>query len=344
MSWWKSTMLKDFGIFCLFERFSGTAQNAIEEQIKLIQLADKLGFNEAWIGEHHFNDFSICPNPSLLMASIFAKTENIRVGTAGYLSAFYDPIRLAEEIATLDVLSNKRLNLGFAKGAFAPDSKHFKVTAENLKETMFENISAINEILYSKKATFFGNFVEFEGVDIEPKPLQEKIPTYIATFASTKTIEYAANYNYSLMGSQGLSIDECELMSRCYKSFNGEYPKIVIMRTFYVDDSKEAAKPKVIASVDHFVKSMRAASSFNKSPSFDKENYANITKEREQFFDGQKFVNAAIYGSVDDCIAQIKDIKNKIPNATIALKLAGTDYETNARMLKIFKEQIAPFC
>lgn len=344
MSRWKSAMLKDFGIFCLFERFSGTASSAINEQIELIELADELGFNEAWIGEHHFNDFSICPNPSLLMASIFAKTKNIRVGTAGYLAAFYDPIRLAEEIATLDVLSNKRFNLGFAKGAFAPDSKHFKVTAENLKETMFENISAINEILYNKKATFFGNFIEFEGVDIEPKPVQEKIPTYIATFASTKTIEYAANYDYSLMASQGLSMDECELMSRCYKSFNGKNPKIVIMRTFYVDESREKAKQNIIASVDHFVKSMRAASSFNKSPSFDKENYANITKEREQFFDGQKFVNAAIYGTVEDCIEQIKDIKSKIPNITIAIKPAGTDFATNAKMLTTFKDKIAPFC
>jgi|GEM_PF-5581006 len=78
-----------------------------------------------------------------------------RLGCAGFLAPFYDPIRLAEEISLLDHLSNGRFNVGFAKGAFAPDSKHFNVTAEQLRPLMFESVSVIETLLHVKEPLNF---------------------------------------------------------------------------------------------------------------------------------------------------------------------------------------------
>ncbi len=77
-----------WGIFCLFERFNGDARDAIENQLKLIELADAMHFDEIWLGEHHFNDFSICPSPSLLLAYIATRTKHARLGVAGFLALF----------------------------------------------------------------------------------------------------------------------------------------------------------------------------------------------------------------------------------------------------------------
>ncbi len=330
------------GLFSLFERFEGSADKAILQQLELIALADELGFDESWIGEHHFNDFSVCPSPSILMTYAIAKTKNIRIGAAGYLAPFYDAVRLAEEVSMLDNLSGGRINLGFAKGAFAPDSKHFKVQPEDMRKAMFEVVDGVTSLL-KDVASYKGDYVSFYCADIEPKPIQKEIPTYIATFGSEESIVFAAKNGFGLLGSQGLSLDECKQMCEIYEKTAGYAPKITIMRTFCVADTLTDAVFLARPSIDHFVKSMRAASSYKKSPIFDEQRYAKLIEERYEFFDGGKFFDAGIIGDVDACIGHIKHIKEICPSADIALKPVGIDIETNKTMLRIFNEKIRPF-
>lgn len=335
-----------WGIFCLFERFNVSTHDAINNQLKLIELADAMRFDEIWLGEHHFNDFSICPSPSLLLAYATAKTKYVRLGAAGFLAPFYDAIRLAEEVAMLDIISQGRMNLGFAKGAFAPDSKHFNATVEHLRPMMFECVDAVTQLLHvkDKPLTCKGEYVNFSEVDIEPKPLQTKIPTYIATFASDETITFAAKRGFGLMLSQGVSLDECERVSQLYESIAGFKPQIVLLRTFYVAQSSEIAYEKARPAADHFAKSMRAASSFNKSPHFDKSKYATLITERNHFFDGQKFIDCGIIGDVQACIDTIDEIARRLRHVSVALKPLGVDLLENVGLLRAFNEKIRPYC
>ena len=335
-----------WGIFCLFERFNEEAHDAIENQLKLIELVDAMRFDEVWIGEHHFNDFSICPSPSLLLAYASARTKYVRLGCAGYLAPFYDAIRLAEEVSMLDILSNGRMNLGFAKGAFAPDSKHFNVTVENLRPMMFECADAVHQLLHvkNKPVSFQGESFSFSQVDIEPKPIQSTIPTYIATFASDETITFAAKRGFGLMLSQGVDLDECERVSKAYEAIAGFAPSIVLLRTFYVADCHTSACLKARPVIDHFAKSMRAASSFNKSPHFNRARYEKLIGERNTFFDGQKFFDCGIIGDAKTCIEKIKAIQARLSNVTITLKPLGADLLENVTLLRAFNETVRPYC
>ena len=335
-----------WGIFCLFERFNVNANQAIENQLKLIELVDAMRFDEVWVGEHHFNDFSICPSPALLLAYIAAKTKYVRLGCAGFLAPFYDAIRLAEEVATLDHLTKGRMNLGFAKGAFAPDSKHFNITVENLRPMMIECADAVTQLLHvnEKPVGFEGEYINFSEVDIEPKPFQPHIPTYIATFASEETIAYAAKKGFGLMLSQGVELDECERVSNAYEAIAGFKPQIVLLRTFYVAKSNEEAAYKARPAIDHFAKSMRAASSFNKSPHFNKLYYEKLIAERNTFFDGAKFFDCGIIGDAKTCIEKIKTIQARLSNVTLTLKPLGVDLLENVALLRAFNETVRPYC
>ena len=335
-----------WGIFCLFERFNVNAHYAIENQLKLIELVDAMRFDEVWIGEHYFNDFSICPSPSLLLAYACAKTKYVRLGCAGFLAPFYDAIRLAEEVATLDHLSQGRINLGFAKGAFAPDSKHFNVTVEHLRPMMFECVDAITQLLDAQEQPvgFEGEYINFSEVDIEPKPFQAKIPTYIATFASEETIAFAAKKGFGLMLSQGVNLDECERVSNAYEAIAGFKPQMVLLRTFYVAQSSEEAYHKARPVADHFAKSMRAASAFHKSPHFDQSRYEKLIVERNTFFDGEKFLECGIIGDVKMCIAKIKEIQARLSNVTLAIKPLGVDLFDSIDLLRKLNETIRPYC
>lgn len=331
------------GLFCLTEHFGGSIQESIMEQLRLVELADQLGFDEAWFGEHHFNGFSVIPDPAAMIAYSAARTGCIRLGTAGFLTPFYHPVRLAETIAVLDNLSDGRINAGFAKGGFAPDTRHFSRNPEELRTLMFETVEVIDALLHNPLPTSYeGKYMTFDNVQTQPKPLQKRIPFFIATFANPETIRFAARQGYGLLMSQGASLNECIEAQNLYHSIAGVNPEIVLMRVFCVADSHDDAYRIARPSIDHFVKSMRAASSEIPAPKWNREQYDAILKEREAFFDGQKFFDNGIIGTYRECLNTIKIIQKELPNIHLILKPSSADSSQNRMMLNMFNTHIRP--
>ena len=317
------------GIFLLTENFNSNAHATIMSDLDIACYAEDLGFDEVWFAEHHFNAFSVIPNPTLMMAYVAAKTTRIRLGSAAFLAPFYHPTRLAEEIATLDNLSNGRIDVGFAKGGFTLDMEYFAKSVELLREELFHNVKEIDNSLTRNKT-------------LMPKPLQKKVPIYIATFSTKETIEFAANNGYGLMFSQGATVDECVSACALYKEIAGFDPEAVLMRVFYIAKTSTEAYERAVIATDHFVKSMRSLNKSGSQPTFNEANYEALLLRRYEFFDAKKFMDAAIVGSVEDSIEKILEIKRRIKNLHLVLKPASTDTTQTKEVLKIFSEQIKP--
>lgn len=331
------------GLFCLSENYSGNVQESIMEQLRLVELADELGFDEAWFGEHHFNAFSVIPDPAAMIGYAAGRTGCIRLGTAGFLAPFYHPVRLAESIAVLDNLSGGRINAGFAKGGFAPDTRYFLRNKEDLREVMYESVEAIDTLLHGNDTAYNGDFVQLQNIPIAPHPIQKRIPFFIATFSSEETIAFAARHGYGLMMSQGASLFECIEANKLYRSIAGFEPQMVIMRVFYVDDSYEQAARSVLPGIDHFVRCMRAVQEEQTQPSFDLEHYEALLNERKAFFNGQKFFDNGIIGTAEQCINTIKTIQKELNHVHLVLKPSSTDYTQNRLMLSQFNTHIRPY-
>jgi alkanesulfonate monooxygenase SsuD/methylene tetrahydromethanopterin reductase-like flavin-dependent oxidoreductase (luciferase family) len=327
------------GLFCLNEVFDTTIQEGIHEQMELVRYAEELEFDEVWFAEHHFNAFSVIPDPSVMLSFASAVTKSIRLGTAGFLAPFYEPIRLAESISMLDNLSNGRIDAGFAKGGFVLDNKHFNKNADDLREVMFENIETIDSLLNTQES---GSLLG-KDVNLYPRTLQSKIPFFVATFSNASTIVFAANHGYGLLFSQGATIQECVEAQELYKSIAGFYPQMVLMRVFCVADSHEEAVKIAKPSVEHFIKCMRAVSAQTLQPKWDEENYKKLFGEREVFFDGQKFFDNGIIGTAQECIDAINKITKEVRNVHVALKPSSPHFEKNCLMLKSFNTNIRPY-
>ena len=78
--------------------------------------SEDLGYDNVWLAEHHFSTYSVCPSIHMMGTHIAARTSRLRIGTAVSLAPFYHPLRLAEEVALLDVLSEGRVNWGAGRG------------------------------------------------------------------------------------------------------------------------------------------------------------------------------------------------------------------------------------
>jgi len=330
------------GLFCLAERYGGGTAQALHEQLSLVEAADRLGFDEAWFGEHHFNNFSVIPDPAAMLAFAAARTQTIRLGTAGFLAPFHHPVRLAESIAVLDNLSGGRLDAGFAKGGFAPDTRHFLRRREDLRDVMFETVEAVDLLLHGRTVDFEGDFVRLSGTALTPLPVQKPLPFYVATFASEETIYFAATRGYGLMMSQGASLRDCVEAQNFYRMIAGHDPQMVLLRVFGVADSDDEARRAALPAVDHFVKCMRAVQAEQPQPGFDAAEYEALLKERNAFFNGKPFFDNAILGTPETCIGQINALAGEITHLHLALKPVGTDLEANLALLERFAADIRP--
>lgn len=317
------------GLFLLTESYHENSHVAILNDTELACYAEKLGFDEVWFAEHHFNAFSVIPSPSLMMAYVAAKTSKIRIGSAAFLAPFYHPARLAEEISVLDNLSNGRVNVGFAKGGFVHDIKNFQTTPEQLRASLFTNVNELNEYLYEKK-------------EFHPKPLQKKIPTYIATFSAKESIEYAARNGYGLMFSQGATIEECEEAIKYYESISGATPEVIILRVFYTAPNSQEAYENAVVATDHFIKSMRSLNAYEDQPKFNQQNYNSLLEQRYHFFDAKKFMSCAIVGDLKECTEEILNLQRRIKNLHLVLKPASVHADKIRKTLQLFHEEIQP--
>ena len=87
-----------------------------ERAFSRIAIMDQTGYDCVWLAEHHFNTYSVCPSINVMATHVAARTRNLRIGMAVSLAAFYNPLRLAEEVALIDVLSGGRVNWGAGRG------------------------------------------------------------------------------------------------------------------------------------------------------------------------------------------------------------------------------------
>ena len=109
-----------FSLFVHMERWDEQVSHRqlFEDLTELTLMAERGGFSTVWIGEHHAMEYTISPSPMPLLAYLAARTETIRLGAGTIIAPFWNPIRVAGECALLDVISNGRMEVGLARGAY----------------------------------------------------------------------------------------------------------------------------------------------------------------------------------------------------------------------------------
>ena len=131
----------DVGMMMIFSSYGwedGSDGQMWEEELRLAEIAADAGFDCLWSAEHHFNDYSFVPDNIQLMTHIAAKHPNIDVGTAAVILPWHDPLRVAENAAVLDLLSNGRLRLGFGRGLARREFEVFGISMDESRERFDE--------------------------------------------------------------------------------------------------------------------------------------------------------------------------------------------------------------
>ncbi len=186
----------EFGYFTLSDNTYPDNPRSAEQFIMEIReqaiLADRLGMHSAWIGEHHFDSLGVNSRPGTLLASIVPETERIRLAPAVSVLPLHHPLHVAEEWATIDLISGGRVDFaagrGYDRREYAPFGAPFMESAEIFEEGIDVVLKAWNsDGPWSHK----GKFYDIPEMAITPLPVQKPIPFYVASFSET-SVEMAA--------------------------------------------------------------------------------------------------------------------------------------------------------
>ena len=171
-----------------------------QDTIAQVQLADELGFDAAWLAELHFNSrFSIMPSPLMVGSAIAQTTSRIRIGTAVHLVPLHQPIRLAEEAAALDVLSNGRSIFGIGRGAIPTHFEGYGVDQEEARERFLEGLEMVLGMWTQDDYSYGGKYHQIEGITLSPKPVQQPHPPVYIASNSADTFNLVGQLGHNIL-------------------------------------------------------------------------------------------------------------------------------------------------
>jgi len=322
-----------FGIFSFWENYADDDRRAFADQLAMVRLADRLEFDEVWLAEHHFNPFSLCPSIFMLASHVAAVTNQIRIGTAAVLLPFQDPIRTAEDVATIDLLSGGRFNLGVARGAPVPvQEKHFRVPAHVSRPMTVERLDAISRLLAEDHVSIDGTSVLFSDVTIHPKPVQRPVPIFVAT-NDKDFVTHAAKRGYGLLGAQGWAVDRLKQTMACYQAADPISPcRLTVLRPFFVATSSKRAHQLADEGIEAFAARMKGYVQPPPEPG-QPESGATLNQLRAN----------AIVGDPIEVLEGIQALMAEVPMASLIFRPAAIDGAENQRSVKLFAEQVRPF-
>ncbi|HSK29689.1 MAG TPA: LLM class flavin-dependent oxidoreductase, partial [Candidatus Limnocylindria bacterium] len=138
---------------------------------------EALGFDSVWLAEHHFHSFGgTLSSPPVIGAAIAQRTSKIRIGTAVTLLPYHNPLRIAEDYATLDCLSRGRLDFGIGHGFIKWESLTFGTPLEDLRHRFKENLDIILKAWSEPKFSHKGRSHQYDNVEMLPRPVQKPYP------------------------------------------------------------------------------------------------------------------------------------------------------------------------
>ena len=228
-----------FGVFyqlpCAVDQ---TPAARYQDTIAQCQLADELGFDAAWLAELHFNpSFSVMPAPLMIASAIAQTTKNIRIGNAVNLLPLHQPVRLAEEVATLDVLSNGRAIFGAGRGSMPSHSEGYGVRQEEGRDRFLEALEVILGLWREDRFAYRGKYHQAYGYNPAPRPIQQPHPPVYIAANSADT--------FGIVGSLGHNI----LVAPTIVTAEGALAGLASYRAELAENGHDAAEMKVNVNV-----------------------------------------------------------------------------------------------
>ena len=191
-----------FGTYFFLQATPGRRHaDIIQHELDQMVLSEELGFDEVWLTEHHFIDYGLSVDPATLASAVASRTSRLRIGLAAAILPFHDPIRIAEQLALVDIISGGRLDVGVGRGNRPSEFIGYRVPQVESRERFDEAVQIIQRAWIDERFSYGGRYFQIPEVRVIPKPLQRPHPPLYQVCVTKDGIENTALRGWPMLNS-----------------------------------------------------------------------------------------------------------------------------------------------
>ena len=250
----------DFGMFTDFHIRKGMSQaDAFKESFKQVEESERLGIDSVWLAEHHFSpDRSVLASPLVIASSIATRTSRIRIGLAVQVLPLTNPLRTAEEAATVDHISEGRFDFGIGRSGLTKYYQGYNVDYSESRGRFLEALEVIMKAWGDELLSYQGEYYAYEDVVVVPKPHQKPYPPTRVAVASADTFPLMGCLGHPIFISANMSVpllqERLEQYRTAWEAAGHTGPDDVTLRIpAYVAETTEKASSEPKASTMHAI-------------------------------------------------------------------------------------------
>ena len=223
------------------------------DELGLITQAEELGYDTIWLTEHHFADDGYSPSIIPLAAAVAAQTERVRIGFNLLLLPLHNAIRVAEDIATLDVLSGGRIDVGLGQGYARHEFAGYGIDRGERLGRFREGLDVLTGLWTNDTFSYAGEHYQIDEARLTPKPVQQPMPPLWIGATSTPGVRRAGRRGANLLGLTNPRLQEVYEQARAEAGFDLEDAKTLQLHWTHVGVSDDAAWDEAAPHFHHLL-------------------------------------------------------------------------------------------
>ncbi len=328
------------------------------EHMALGDLAEPLGFDSLFALEHHFTGYSMSPSPLQMLSYYAGRTTRITLGTCVIVLPWHDPIRVAEQIALLDVMSGGRTLMGFGRGAASVEYEGFRIPMHEARPRFVESAQLIVKALSNETFDWQGEFYQIPKTSIRPRPISHPERRFYASSVSPESSEIMAKLGFGMLVVMQNEWPKAAEDVRRYREIArsvGHTPRPpIILSNVACAPTREEARDLALRhlgekwdSIDnhyHFadghLASVKGYESYGKLAK-------TYTKMKDETFRAKAtdfYVSIQVVGTPDDCIQQIGELRRLtgMDHFVTEFSFGSMPHHMAELNMRLFAEKVVP--
>ena len=326
-----------------------------KNELRLADMVEPLGFDSIWGVEHHFTDYTMCPDVLQFLSYMAGRTKTLQLGSMVVVLPWHNPVRVAEQFSVLDHLSDGRAIIGVGRGLARVEFDGFKLEMSESRTRFAESTKLLVQALEDGYAEFDGELIKQPRADIRPKPYKSfKGRTYAAAVSPESSLALAQlGLGMLIIPQKPWNEVETELESyrKIFQEINGQPapPPIVVGFTFCHED-QERAREMASEYVGNYWESIMDHYEFHSDHLKETkgyEYYGKFTEKIERYGDQDVkdfFLDLQVWGTPEQCYDKIMTTRGRLGSESFlaAFSFGGMPYPEVEKSMRLFAETVMP--
>jgi alkanesulfonate monooxygenase SsuD/methylene tetrahydromethanopterin reductase-like flavin-dependent oxidoreductase (luciferase family) len=330
----------------------------VQEHLQLGDLVEPLGFDSLWGLEHHFTGYAMSPAPTQLLAYFAGRTKRIQLGTAVIVLPWHDPVRVAEQIALLDIMCGGRCLFGFGRGAATTEYEGFRVPMGEARARFVEAAQIVVKALSQESFEHEGEFFKIPRMSIRPRPMSNPERRFYASSVSPESAEVIAKLGFGMLMIMQNEWEKCRQDIDTFQSMSeqaGFVPKapIILTNVSCAETCEEATEraQKYLGrkwqSIDdhyHFsdghLANVKGYEAYGKTA----KTYAKLKDPANLKKATDFYVSIQIVGTPDDCLQQLGALQKVTGHEHLVAEFSfgNLPHHESEKNLRLFADRVLP--